>query len=219
MIQVWGVVSLGGASNHFSPRLLYYCWQHEAPQPVVFWWKEFNCQHPNGQTNYQCKLISWFKRSTAVALPKHRVWLLNWEKVHVLGRYTRDCINKWDWVYGNEINVFLLLGTALWIPMRGKMVSVATTARIYILCVRQASNVDLWHCATCCSADLLSSYRQISDESQFKHFKVGICGLWLYFVMAIYIFSSSCCLCSYSQKHIVLSLESFIKYWWNNGDT
>lgn len=30
------------------------------------------------------------------------------------------------------------------------MVSVATTARIYILSVSQASNVDLWHGATHC---------------------------------------------------------------------
>lgn len=43
----------------------------------------------------------------------------------------------------------------------GKMVSVATTARIYILSVSQASNVDLWRGATHGSADLLSSYRQI----------------------------------------------------------
>lgn len=119
-IQVWGLVSLGGAGNHQSQRLVCYCWQREAPQPVVFWWKQFNCQQPNGQTNYQCKLISWFRLSTATALPKHWVWLLNWEKVHVLGKYTRDSVNEWDWVYGNEINVLLLLATAPWIPMRGR---------------------------------------------------------------------------------------------------
>lgn len=56
--------------------------------------------------------------STAVSLPKPGVWLLNWEKVHALGRYTGDCLNEWDWIYGNEINVLLLLRTALWIPMR-----------------------------------------------------------------------------------------------------
>lgn len=127
----------------------------------------------NGQTNYEYKLISWFELSLAVALSEHRVWLLKLN-VHVLGRYTRDYVNEWDWVYGNEINVLLLLGTALWIPMRANMVSVVMTARIYILSVSQASNVDLWRCATHGSTDILSSYRQIWDESPCKHFKDGI---------------------------------------------
>lgn len=111
---------IGGAGIHQLPRLgsvtVGNVWH---PLPVVCWWKRFICQRPNGQTNYQCKLISWFKLSTAVALPKHRAWLLNREKVHVLVRYTRDCVNEWDWVYGNEINVLVLLGVALWIPMKG----------------------------------------------------------------------------------------------------
>lgn len=90
-----------------------------APCSVVFWLKQFNCQQPNGHTNYRCKLISWFKLSTGVTLPKHLAWLLNWEKVHVLGRHTREWLDEWDWVYGNELNVLLLLGRALWIPIMG----------------------------------------------------------------------------------------------------
>lgn len=41
------------------------------------------------------------------------------------------------------------------------MVSVATTGRVYILSVSQASNVDLWSGATHSSTDLLSSYWRI----------------------------------------------------------
>lgn len=100
-----------------------------------------------------------------------------------------ESVNEWDWVHGNEINVLLLLGTAPWIPMRWKMVSVAMTVRIYILCVSQASNVDLWRGATYWSKDILSSYWQIWDESQMQALQsCHLQKLCLYFVMVIYIF-------------------------------
>lgn len=56
--------------------------------------KGFICLPPNEQTNYQFKRISWLKLSTAATLPEHWVGLLNSEKVHVLARYTGDCVNE-----------------------------------------------------------------------------------------------------------------------------
>lgn len=148
----------GGGGGAFIGVLAFFCW---VPQPVVFWWKRFICQHPNGQPNYQCKLISWFKPFTAASLPKLGVWLLNGEKVHVR-RYIHQRLCKWMGLSVRKWNkCACVIVRHSMNSNEGKVVSVALTVRIYILSVSLAPNVNLWHCATRGSIDLLSSYRQI----------------------------------------------------------
>lgn len=93
-----------------------------------------------------------------------------------------------------------------------RMVSVAKSAWIYILSISQPANGDLWHSVTDDSTDLLSSYRQVRDESLRERFKDGICGNCGYTLSWSFTFSTASSVCAAIVISILFTLLSHLLY-------